>query len=74
MSFELSDDDLTVQRAIVALQGDLVRALIRIRDYEFRADRRKRGMVDRSVVDDLQRIAHFAIEENAKKVSNVRAW
>jgi hypothetical protein len=41
----------------------LVFALERIRDHEVRADRRKRGMVDVSEIEDLQRIARYAVTE-----------
>lgn len=36
-------------------------ALQRIADMEVRADRRQRGMVDASIVQDLQRIARVAL-------------
>ena len=41
----------------------LVLALERIRDHECRADRRKRGMVDVSEVEDLRRIARYAVTQ-----------
>ena len=41
----------------------LVDALQRIANHEFRADRRRRGMVDASEVEDLRRIARNAVRE-----------
>jgi hypothetical protein len=40
----------------------LVKALKRIRDSEPRSDRRKRGMVDISEVESLQRTARVALD------------
>jgi hypothetical protein len=46
----------------------LLEALRRIADHESRADRRHRGMVDMSELQDLQRVARSAIAEATEEV------
>jgi len=43
-------------------------ALRRIADHEIRSDRRQRGMVDRTEVEDLQRVATLALNELERAV------
>ncbi len=50
---------------------DLLDALTRIADSQIRSDRRKRGMVDISIVSDLKRIARAAINKSNYKLGDI---
>jgi len=47
-------------------------ALGRIAKHEIRSDRRKKGMVDISEVQDLQRIAQTALDKVVGKMAGIR--